>query len=60
MIRILSGEGLGIMLILVMLPIYAIFSMLGALLGLAFFRKKPPVVPPSATVVTPPPPPPTV
>ena len=58
MIRILSGEGLGLVLILVMLPIYAIFSMLGALLGLAFFRKKPPVVPPSAVVPPPQPPPP--
>jgi hypothetical protein len=54
MLRLFSGEGLGVILILVMLPIYAIFSMLGALLGLAFFRKKPPVVPPAATVPPPP------
>jgi hypothetical protein len=53
MIRLVSGEGIGLVLILVMLPIYAIFSMLGALLGLAFFRKKPPVVPPTATVPPP-------
>jgi hypothetical protein len=50
-LRLMSGESLGLVLMLVYLPVYAIFAMLGALLGLAFFRKKPPVVPP----VVPPP-----
>jgi hypothetical protein len=54
MTRILTGQGLGLMLMLVYLPIYAIFAMLGALLGLAFFRKKPPVVPPAPTATVPP------
>jgi hypothetical protein len=48
MLRIMSGESLGLIMMLVFLPVYAIFAMLGALLGLAFFRKKPPVVPPVA------------
>ena len=55
MMRVFSGEGIGLVMMLILLPIYAIFSMLGALLGLAFFRKKPPVVPPAATPMPPPP-----
>jgi hypothetical protein len=36
--------------ILITLPVYGIASMLGALLGVAFFRKKtPPVVPPASS-----------
>jgi hypothetical protein len=45
----LNGRGWGFVLFQfgVTLPIYAVFSMLGALLGLAFFRKKtPPPAPP--------------
>ena len=52
-LRLMSSESLGLILMLIYLPIYAIFAMLGALLGLAFFRKKPPVLPPAAV---PPPP----
>ena len=52
-LRVMSGESLGLIMMLVYLPIYAIFAMLGALLGLAFFRKKPPVVPPVTPVVPP-------
>lgn len=51
--RLMSSESLGLIMMLIYLPIYAIFAMLGALLGLAFFRKKPPVLPPAAV---PPPP----
>jgi hypothetical protein len=54
MMRVLTGEGVGLLLMLIYLPIYAIFAMLGALLGLAFFRKKPPVVPPPPVTVPPP------
>ena len=42
--NLVSGKGFAL-LALIQLPLYAVFGMLGALLGLAFFRKKtPPVV----------------
>jgi|SRR4029079_18061834 len=44
-----TGGGLALVQVAVTLPVYALFSMLGALLGLAFFRKKLPP-PPAATV----------
>jgi hypothetical protein len=53
MMRLLSGESLGLVMLLFYLPVFAIFSMLGALLGLAFFRKKPPMIPPATTVPPP-------
>jgi hypothetical protein len=41
----IAGPAILGLIIVVVLPLYAVFSMLGALLGLAFFRKKtPPVV----------------
>ena len=47
--RLLTGRGLALLQLGVTLPVYAIFSMLGALLGLAFFRKAPmPPAPPPA------------
>ena len=39
----MSGRGV-VAMALLQLPVYAVFSMLGALLGLAFFRKKTPPV----------------
>jgi hypothetical protein len=45
LIRMIAGPAILGLIIVVVLPLYAVFSMLGALLGLAFFRKKtPPVV----------------
>ena len=35
-----QGPGLALMSMVVTVPLYAVFGMLGALLGLAFFRKK--------------------
>ena len=44
--RFLTGGGLAAVRFLVTVPTYAVFSTLGALLGLAFFRKKlPPAAP---------------
>jgi len=45
-VRIFEGKGLVFLICIQFLkvPIYAVFSMLGALLGLAFFRKKTPPV----------------
>jgi hypothetical protein len=42
--NMISGKGMVAMWALFTLPIYAVFSMLGALLGTAFFRKKLPPV----------------
>jgi hypothetical protein len=48
MLNVITGRGLVLLQFAVTLPIYAAFSMLGALLGLAFFRKKtPPAAPPA-------------
>jgi len=46
MIRIFTGRSLWLLILAFTLPLYAVFAMLGALLGLAFFRKKlpPPTV----------------
>jgi len=41
-LRMLSGGGVAIMMLVVTLPCYAVFGSLGALLGLSFFRKKTP------------------
>jgi hypothetical protein len=43
-IRLMTGGGAIFIQALFTVPLYAIFSMLGALLGTALFRKKPPVV----------------
>jgi hypothetical protein len=43
-LNMMGGGGMLVMTALITLPLYAIFSMLGALLGTALFRKKPPVV----------------
>jgi hypothetical protein len=39
-IRFITGGGAWLLMAAMTLPIYAVFAMLGALLGLAFFRKK--------------------
>jgi hypothetical protein len=42
----ISGRNIALLLFVVNLPMYAVFSMLGSLLGVAFFRKKVPSPPP--------------
>ena len=43
--NLMTGKGVVLLQMAVTVPVYAIFSMLGALLGVAFFKKKtPPVV----------------
>jgi len=43
-----TGKNLAVLFAVVTLPVFAVVSMLGSLLGLAFFRKKtPPAVPPA-------------
>jgi hypothetical protein len=51
MLRFLTGTNMMVLGVLVWVPMYAVFSMAGALLGLAFFRKKtpPPAAPPPMT-----------
>lgn len=46
MARLMTGQGIVAFQLLVYVPCYAIFGMLGALLGLAIFKKK---TPPAAT-----------
>jgi hypothetical protein len=41
-LNLASGQGVFLVMFAVTLPIYAVFSMLGSLLGLAIFRKKTP------------------
>ena len=48
LVRFTTGRNLVLVQFIVGVPVYLIFSMLGALLGLAFFRKKlPPQAPPA-------------
>ena len=51
MMRFLTGTNMMVLGVLVWVPTYAVFSMAGSLLGLAFFRKKtpPPAAPPPMT-----------
>ncbi len=44
-LRLLNTQGVALIQLVVTVPLYAIFGMLGSLLGLAFFKKK---VPPAA------------
>ena len=46
-LNLLSGRGFLFILFAINLPLYAVFTMLGSLLGLAFFKKK---MPPQASV----------
>lgn len=50
LLNVFSGGSFVMLLTLVTLPVYAVFSMLGALLGLAVFKKKPTAPPPAAIV----------
>jgi hypothetical protein len=45
MVNLFAGRGILLVMVAIVLPVYAVFSMLGALLGLAMFRKKPPSPP---------------
>lgn len=52
--RMASGPGLALVQLAVVLPVYAIFGLLGGLLGTAFFKKKlPPAAPPASPPLTP-------
>lgn len=55
LLTLMSGGGLQLLMLAVTLPVYAVFSMLGALLGLALFRKKPAPPPPPVPPAEPPP-----
>ena len=47
MMRFTDPKTLGVLMFAINIPLYAVFSMLGSLLGLAFFKKKlPPQAPP--------------
>jgi hypothetical protein len=39
--KLLSGKGVVLLKLCINLPVYAVFGMLGGLLGMAFFKKKP-------------------
>ena len=39
-IRLTTGGGIALLQAAIYLPVYAIFGMLGGLLGMAFFKKK--------------------
>jgi hypothetical protein len=47
-----QGGNFAVLLFAINIPIYAVFSMLGALLGLAIFKKKTPPAPPQPEVPT--------
>jgi len=49
--RLTSGPGLALVQLAFVLPVYAVFGLLGGLLGLAFFKKK---LPPAAAPPAPP------
>ena len=46
MVNLFAGRGILLVMVAVVLPVYSVFSMIGALLGLVMFRKKPPSPPP--------------
>ena len=46
MSEFMSGRNIALLIFVVNIPMYAVFSMLGSLLGVAFFRKKTPPQPP--------------
>jgi hypothetical protein len=50
--NLFQGGNFAILLFAVNIPVYAVFSMLGALLGLAIFKKKTPPAPPQPEVPT--------
>lgn len=53
LLNLFAGRSLVFLLALVSLPVFAIFSALGALLGLAIFRKKTPPAPPAGPAAPP-------
>ncbi len=46
--RLFTGRGVVLLMVATSLPAFAVFGMLGGLLGVAFFRKKTPPAPPAA------------
>jgi len=48
--NLMNGRNLALLVAFVTLPVYAVFGMLGSLLGLAFFKKKTPPAPPAPPV----------
>jgi hypothetical protein len=54
--RMFTGQGLTLIMFVLVLPLFSVFGLLGSLLGLAFFRKKmPPQAPPPMQPPTQPP-----
>ena len=49
--KLLSGQGLALIMFATALPLFTLFGMLGSLLGLAFFRKKTPPQPPQQSMM---------
>jgi hypothetical protein len=53
LLRLTTGRNMALLAVAINVPIYAVFSMLGSLLGLAFFRKKTPPAAPTQPGPTP-------
>ncbi|MEZ5316445.1 MAG: hypothetical protein R2752_03485 [Vicinamibacterales bacterium] len=50
LLRLFSGQGVVLFVLAIAIPLYAVFAMLGSLLGLALFRKKTPPAPPAPSI----------
>jgi hypothetical protein len=50
-LNLLQGRNFVVLMFVITMPIYAVFAMLGSLLGLAFFKKKTPPAPPPPQVL---------
>ena len=49
--RLLTGNGLAVIMFAAVLPLFSVFGLLGSLLGLVFFRKKTPPQPPQQSMM---------
>jgi hypothetical protein len=49
-LRWFTGPMVGLIILAISVPVYGVFSMLGSLLGVAFFRKKTPPQPPGPAI----------
>jgi hypothetical protein len=50
-LNLLQGRNFVVLMFVITMPIYAVFAMLGSLLGLAFFKNKTPPAPPPPQVL---------